>query len=47
MMEIQLSQMSIAKLTARFNLQAYSGATIINYKNQAFSVLWLPLIVYK
>ena len=34
------SQMSVAKLKARFRLQAYLDATIIDYMNQAFSVLW-------
>lgn len=30
--------MLVAKLTTKFRLQAYEGATIINYKNQTFSV---------
>ena len=34
MIEIQLSQMSVAKLITRFRLQAYLGATIIDYGNQ-------------
>ena len=39
MIEIQLSQMSVAKLTTRYGLQAYLGATSIEYENQAFLVL--------
>ena len=39
--KIQLSQMSMAKLTIKFRLQAYSGATIIDYKNRVFSILGL------
>ena len=31
MVELQLSQMSVAKLTSRFRLQAYLGAIIIDY----------------
>ena len=30
MVEIQLNQMSTAKLTSKFKLQAYLGATITN-----------------
>ena len=36
MVEIQLGQMSMVKMTNRFRLQAYLGAIIIDYKNQAF-----------
>ena len=39
MVEIQLSQMSVARLTTRFSTQAYLGATIIDYGNQSFSIL--------
>ena len=40
MIEIQLSQMSAAKLTTQFIVQAYYlGATTIDYGNQIFSVL--------
>ena len=38
MFEIQLSQMSVAKLTNRFRLQAYLDAIIISYKGQVFLV---------
>ena len=41
MVKIRLSQMSVAKLITRFRLQAYLGATIIGYINQAFSILLL------
>ena len=33
MLEIQLSQMSVAKLTTGFKLQTYLGATIIDDGN--------------
>jgi hypothetical protein len=38
MTEIQLIQMSAAKLTIRFALQAYTSAPIIDYGNPSFSV---------
>ena len=38
MVEIQLSQMSVAKLTTRFRLQACLGVIINDYVNQALSV---------
>jgi hypothetical protein len=39
MVKIQLSQLSMAKLTTKVGLQAYLDATIINYKNQVLSIL--------
>ena len=38
MVEIQLSQMSVAMLAIGFRLQAYLSVIVIDYKNQAFSV---------
>ena len=38
MVEIQPSQMSVAKLTTRFRFQIYLGAIIIGYESQAFLV---------
>ena len=39
MVKILVSQMLVAKLTTRFSLQAYLGATLIDYGNQALSML--------
>ena len=39
MVKIQLNQMPLAKLTNRFRLQTYLGATFIDDENQAFSML--------
>lgn len=41
MVEIQRSQMLVARLIARFRLRAYLGDTIIDYGIQVFLVLHL------
>ena len=42
MIEIQLSQMIVVKLTIEFRLQAHLSSTIVNYEDRAFLVL--PMI---
>ena len=39
MIEIQLSQMSMVKLSIRFRLQAHLGAIINDYESEVFLVL--------
>lgn len=38
MVEIQLSQVLVAKVDDMLKLQAYWSATIFNYKDQVFSI---------
>lgn len=41
MVKIQVSQMLVAKLTTRYSSQAYLGVAIIDYGNEALSILWM------